>query len=163
MSAAVFIRPDRGKGLPERLVIFVFLCWGALSAAFELFTLPPLPDTRLRFSLLLGSMLLFSASGFGLLLIPLEMLLFGNYFQSLVLSRYAASSAPLSVGPGPLLFASILFLSVFLAATYGLGASCALRTALFRGSPSARGRYQRQLTAAALCSLVSLADAFYFA
>ncbi len=163
MSAAVFIRPERRNVLPERLVIFAFLVWGALSAAFEIFTLPPLPETRLCFTILLGSMLLFSASGFGLVLIPLEMLLFGYCFQARVLSRYAASSAPLWGGPGPLIFSSVLFLSVFLAATYGLGASCALRTALFRGSPSARGRYQRQLTAAALCSLVSLADAFYFA
>lgn len=161
MSAAVFIRSDRQKALSERLVIFVFLVWGALSAAFGIFSLPRSLSARLFFGALLGAMLLFSASGFGWLLIPPEMLLFGNWFQALVLELYA-SITPLWASPGPLVYASLLFLSVFLAAAYGLGASTALHSALFRGSLSARSRFQQQLAASALCSLVALADVFYF-
>ena len=162
MSAAVFIRPGRAVILPERLVIFVFVSWGALTAAFDLIQVPQMLSPRLVTGILLGSMLLFSASGFGWLLIPLEMLAFGNAFQGRVLAYYASASHPFFARSTGFFFASTLFLSVFLAAAYGLGASSALRDALVRGSPSARSRYQQKLSAAALCSVVSLASVFYF-
>ena len=47
MSAAVFIRPGKAVILPERLVIFVFVSWGALTAAFDLIQVPQMLSLRL--------------------------------------------------------------------------------------------------------------------
>lgn len=162
MSAAVFIRPRSALILPERVVIFFFLLCGSLGSRFHVFSPPQFSSVRLGFAILLGSMLLLSASGFGRLFLPLEMLCFGSFFQELVQSWYASSTIPAVSKLSDLLFSSLLFLSVFLAATYGLGASSALRGALFSGSPSACARYRQKLSAAALCSLISLTGIFYF-
>ncbi len=162
MSAAVFIRSDRSWRLPEGLVLFLFFAWGAAAAGLELFDPPALPEQRLQYSLFLLAMLLFAASGFGWLGLPMEMLAFGFLLQRAVLEWYASLTLPRLPPARPLVFASLLILTMFQAATHGLCASSALRLALFRASPSARSRYQKELSRAAIYALFGFAAVFYF-
>lgn len=162
MSAAVFIRSSENNFPLERALMFIAFLLGALSAVYHLFDLPALPPLRVFFSFFLGSILLFAASGFGLFLLPAEMLLFGHFSQSVVLSTLFDSSANIFQEPETFLFSTLLVPLVFLSSFHGICAASSLRTVLFRVSPTAKTLYQSELTKTSLLVLLSLTVVFCF-
>ena len=162
MSAAVFVRSSGNGFLTERVVTFFSFACGAVTAVLELFAFPALPPLRVLFGVFLGCVLFLAASGFGLLLLPVGMLLFGHYSQSAVLSWYASGSGNIFQEPHTLILSTLLVPFVFLAGFHGLCAASSLRTALLRASPTARSLYQSELASTALFVLFSLAVIFYF-
>ncbi len=162
MSAAVFVR-SHGKDFSlERIVIFLSFTCGAAFAVLDLITVPPLPPLRMLFGLFLGCVLFLAASGFGLLLLPAGMFLFGHFSERAILSLNIFQNGNVLQEPHTLILSTILVPLVIMAAFHGLCASSSLRKALFRASPTARSLYQSELASAALYSLFSLAIIFYF-
>ena len=162
MSAAVFIRSSKNDFPVERALIFIAFLFGALSAVYDLFDLPALPPPRVLFSFFLGSILLFAASGFGLFLLPVEMLLFGHFSQTAVLSTLLNVTGNISQEPKTFLFSTLLVPLVFLASFHGICAASSLRTVLFRVSPTAKTLYQSELTKTSLLVLLALSVVFCF-
>ncbi len=142
--------------------MFTAFACGAVIAAWNLVSLPALPPLRVLFGAFLATVLFLAASGFGLLLLPVGMLLLGIAGESAVLHLYSATEGKLFQEPLKLVVITLLVPPVFLACLHGFCAASSLRTALFRASPSARARYQSELLTAALFALVSLAVVFYF-
>lgn len=162
MNDAVFAGKRRAISLPEGLVVFGFFAWGAVAAAFAPLPLPQLPAERMLLSLLLLSLPLLGSSGFGWLLLPLEMLGFGHYSETAVLCWFPVRGAETLPQLSPLLFRLFVTPVTLLAGVYALCASGALRAAVQRASPSARGEYQQALCLTAFFALLGLAGVFYF-
>ena len=162
MSAAVFIRPS-GRAFPARhLLMFSSFACGAVIAVLGLFQLPDLPSERILFGLLLGGLLFLSASGFGMLLLPVGMAFYGLLSQSRVLSWYSEWNGSFFPVPSALIVTTICVPLVYLAAFHGFCAASSLRRALFRASPTARSEYQSEMAAASLFVLFTLSVVFYF-
>ena len=162
MNDAVFAGGRRAISLPEGLVVFGFFAWGAMIAAFTTASLPQLLPERSLLSLLLLSLPLLGSSGFGWLLLPLEMLGFGLYSESAVLRWLQHGGEDGLLQLMPLAFRFFLTPVVLLACMYALGASGAVCAAVQRASPSARGEYQRRLCLTIFFTLLGLAGVFYF-
>ena len=162
MSAAVFVRTSGKELLAERMVMFAAFACGAMLAALELVSFPVLPPLRILFGAFLAVILFLAASGFGLLFLPVSMLLFGIASERAVLALYHTTEGMLFREPLRFAMLSLLVPPVFLACLHGFCAASSLRTALFCASPSARARYQSELFATALFALVALAIVFYF-
>ena len=162
MSAAVFIRSLGKDFLIERVLIFLSFALGAAAAVLRLFDLPELPPLRFLFSVFLGCVLFLAASGFGLVLLPAGMFLFGHFAQQLVLSWLSATNGNYFQQPETLILSTFLVPLVYLALLHGLCAASSLRKALFRASPTARSLYQSELASSSLFVLFSLAIIFYF-
>ena len=162
MSAAVFIRSIGKDFLIERVLIFLSFALGAAAAVLRIFELPELPSLRFLFSVFLGCVLFLAASGFGLVLLPAGMFLFGFYAQLLVLPLLPVTGGIDIQQPGNLIFSFLLVPLVYLSLLHGLCAASSLRRALFRASPTARSQYQSELASSSLFSLFSLAVLFYF-
>ena len=162
MSAAVFVRSGRNSFVSERILMLFAFSSGAMLAAWDLVPSPALPPLRILSGLFLAVILFLAASGFGLLLLPVGMLLFGTASERAVLSLYAATEGKLFLEPLQIAIITLLVPPVFLACLHGFCAASSLRTALFRASPSAKSRYQSELLATAFFALVSLAVVFYF-
>lgn len=162
MNDAVFTGGGRAISLPEGLVVFGFFTWGAVTALFTTAAYPEQLTERMVLCLLLLSLPLLGSSGFGWLLLPLEMLAFGLYSESAVLRWLQLGGEGVLPRLTPLVFRIFLTPVVLLAGMYALGASGAVRAAVHRSSPSARNEYQRRLCLTAFFTLLGLAGVFYF-
>ena len=144
------------------MIIFLSFACGALSAALDLFDLPDLPSMRILFGLFLGCLLFLSASGFGRLLLPAGMVLYGHFSQSMVLAWYSEVNGNNFHIPNTLILSTISVPLVYLSVFHGLCASLSLRKALYRASPTASSEFQSELAASALLALFTLSFVFYF-
>ena len=162
MNDALFTDRKRSGSVPECLVIFGFFAWGAAIAAFFPACAPGLPPERLLLSLLLFSLPVLGSSGFGWLLLPLEMLAFGVYSETSVLQWLSGNSKSDLPRLLPVIFRVLLTPAVLLAGIYALSASGALRAAVQKASPSAKGEYQKALCLTMFFALLGLSCVYYF-
>ncbi len=139
------------------LLVFLFFLAGALFHTLGLLPVPVFSSPRLFFLLLLASMLLFSTSSFGWLLLPLCLFLFGIVCENSAIQWFQQLPSKSALVFLPVSRDLILFSTFLVVGDCGFKTASHLQILLHRSSPSVRSAYDKYLFRLFVLSLICLA------
>ena len=146
----------------DLLVLFLSFLAGAICFRLGLLEWFAACSFRMSLCLALGAVLLFSASSFGWLFLPLCLFCCGGKLEELA-SRFVSAIGSGSPPDPAAVVGSVFLVPVFfLAGVHGLNVSAAVEKALFCSSPSVVSDYRLEISRAMLVSLAGFALIFCF-
>ncbi len=147
--------------LSDQLTVFLFFLFGALISFLGPVSIPGSLPPRLLFSGILGAVLLFSASFYGVFLLPCCALASGMIAERYAISWMESFSGALC-DLRVLICSAILIPVLFLCTVHGMYVSGSIHAAVSGGSPSARSMLRNEYFAVLFFSVIGFAAIFYF-